>query len=586
MLHRMPFYNGGMSRRILLTHGPHTSGAADSFAGSLSKSIDSFGCRFSISRGACSSSSLRGLAATSYAFDLAANRCPTRTNYLSFSLSKLSLSPCPLANLPLHRRSQHTVCAALAAGSPSAACAANSAETATISRSVGQRPNYSPQSSALHQADSILSRATRAHSFLPTGTSRQASTMTKHDATNVVLPRDSNQALGIAKYAIDMIQSQKYSSSISQEVYDRVQLFHTDSVLCGISALSLKTSAPTILREEALEYDNPKGACVFASSVRCFPEKAIVANCAAVREWDSNGTVFGYNANRPTHQAGEFGHNDFYPVVVAAAQVNQTIDGKKALTAMIVLDEIRGRLAEVFSLKTHKIDHVVHGAIASAAVYGALLGATEEQIEAAIGMTVAHYIPYRAIRAGKQLSDSKGASAALSTEVAIISMQRAMRGFMGPRDIFRNPEAIFCWHTKQTDGDSPFDLILSYSGSDFAVQGMHFKLGLYEHQSAGMIESLIRLLCEHPELYRQPDNIREVSIVSYEPAFSIIGDPAKRDPQTRQSADHSMVYIFAALLRKAIGMGTVPGNIEDAWMALMLTPYDYSKQAINNPMTR
>jgi 2-methylcitrate dehydratase len=45
---------------------------------------------------------------------------------------------------------------------------------------------------------------------------------------------------------------------------------------------------------------------------------------------------------------------------------------------MILLDEIRGRLAEVFSLKTYKIDHVVYGAIASAAVYGAILGATPE----------------------------------------------------------------------------------------------------------------------------------------------------------------------------------------------------------------
>ena len=43
-----------------------------------------------------------------------------------------------------------------------------------------------------------------------------------------------------------------------------------------------------------------------------------------------------------------------------------------------------------------------------------------------------------------------------------------------------------------------------------------------------------------------------VRITIYEPAFGIIGDPAKRDPQTRQSADHSMVYIIATLLRKAI----------------------------------
>jgi 2-methylcitrate dehydratase len=110
---------------------------------------------------------------------------------------------------------------------------------------------------------------------------------------------------------------------------------------------------------------------------------------------------------------------------------------------MILLDEIRGRLCEVFSLKTYKIDHVVHGAIASAATYGAMMGATPEQIESAIGMVVAHYIPWRAIRAGKQLSDSKGASAAISTEAAILSVHRAMKGFIGPKDIFRNPEAIF-----------------------------------------------------------------------------------------------------------------------------------------------
>ena len=78
-------------------------------------------------------------------------------------------------------------------------------------------------------------------------------------------------------------------------------------------------------------------------------------------------------------------------------------------------------------------------------------------------MICAHYIPYRAIRAGKQLSDSKRASAALSTEVAIISMKRAIMGFVGPKDIFRNPEAF--WRINQpTNGDSPFDLVLSNSG--------------------------------------------------------------------------------------------------------------------------
>lgn len=49
---------------------------------------------------------------------------------------------------------------------------------------------------------------------------------------------------------------------------------------------------------------------------------------------------------------------------------------RQAVLGMVLVDEIRGRLAEVFSLKTHKIDHVVHGAIASIATYGALMNAS------------------------------------------------------------------------------------------------------------------------------------------------------------------------------------------------------------------
>ena len=88
----------------------------------------------------------------------------------------------------------------------------------------------------------------------------------------------------------------------------------------------------------------------------------VSVNSSAVREWDSNGTNFGYNPARGATR-GEFGHNDFYPVAVAAAQM-RGLDGRATLRAMIVLDEIRGRLAEVFALKNYKIDHVVHGAIA------------------------------------------------------------------------------------------------------------------------------------------------------------------------------------------------------------------------------
>jgi 2-methylcitrate dehydratase len=408
---------------------------------------------------------------------------------------------------------------------------------------------------------------------------------TTDSATSLTLARDTNQALGIGRYACEFMQGGEPDPA----VLHRTTMFFTDSVLCGLSALSCRTNAPTVLRNEAINYPDASGATCFGSTQRVAPEKAIAANASAVREWDSNGTNFGYNPALG-HTAGEFGHNDFYAVPLAAAQV-AGLDGVMALRGMVCLDEIRGRLAEVFSLKSYRIDHVVHGAIASAAVYGAMLGATPEQIESAIGMSVAHYIPWRAIRAGHQLSDSKGASAAISTEVAILSMRRSMQGFTGPADIFRNPEAI--WRQfEPTDGDSPFDLVLSRRGDEFAVMGMHFKLGLYEHQSAGALQGLIDLLSANPEILSEPGALSGITITAYQPAFGIIGDPAKRDPHTRQSADHSMVYIVSTMLRKAYerasreGTAAIADGNDQWWKTLMLAPIDYGADALFDAETR
>ena len=408
--------------------------------------------------------------------------------------------------------------------------------------------------------------------------------------------KNSNQGLKLAEYAASFMKKGQPSDA----VIERTKLFHTDSVICGISALAQRTNAPTILKNEASLYekksDNALKKLKFYS--RCFGstslvpvEKAVLANCAAVREWDSNGTVFGYREGFPQHQAGEFGHNDFYPVVIAAASHNGYLDGNHVIKGMILSDEIRGRLAESFSLKSYKIDHVVHGAIASAVVYGTMIGANPEQIESALGLLLAHYIPFRVIRHGYQLSDSKGASAAISTEMAIVSVRRAMMGFQGPKDVFRNPEAIFRLMSGHEAEESPFDIMLGFSGDDFSIMGQHFKLGIYEHQSGGAVQGMLDLIFANKDLIQQtPEQIDNINITIYKEAYKIICGKEKWNPTTRQSADHSMVYILSTLLRKAMEVGpslyTNTVNTDDLWKKLMLEPKDYSPTAINHEVTR
>jgi len=393
-----------------------------------------------------------------------------------------------------------------------------------------------------------------------------------------LLPADTNQARGLAAFVLDFLWNPRPVGEATLRLLER---FHVDSVGCGVSALARGANAPVVLRREALASSpaaGSRGAMCFGARRPVAIEKGVAADASAVREWDSNGTNFGHDAAKG-RTAGEFGHNDFYPVALAAAR-EAGLDGDRTLRIMLLIDEIRGRLAEVFPLRKYAIDHVHHGAVASAAAFAAALGGEVDAIESAIGMVVAHYVPYRAIRAGHQLSDSKGASAALSAEVAVSAARRSLAGFVGPKDIFRNPLAIYRRNVPCPDGHSPFDLELGLGGDAFAIHSMHFKLGLYEHQSAGALQALVDLFARCPGLAADPDGIRRIEVAIYEPAFSIIADPAKRTPTTRQSADHSLPYILARTLlkaRAAAGAGT-PG-----WDELMLLPGDYDAERIADP---
>jgi 2-methylcitrate dehydratase len=398
----------------------------------------------------------------------------------------------------------------------------------------------------------------------------------------ILLPRTTNQARGLARYCRDFLGAPR---PLGTSTLARLESFHLDSVGCGVSAVAAGANAPTVLRDEALATQpagGSRGGICFGSPQPCAVEKAVAANASAVREWDSNGTNFGYDAAKG-RTAGEFGHNDYYPVAIAAAR-EVGLDGDATLRLMLLIDEIRGRLAEVFALRKYAIDHVHHGTVACAAASAAALGGSEDQIESAIGMAVAHYVPFRAIRAGHQLSDSKGASAALAAEAAVMCGRRALAGFIGPRDVFRNPLAIYRLNEPCPDGESPFDLELGMEGDAFAINAMHFKLGLYEHQSAGALQSLVDLFTVRPAVAADLDAIRTIRVAIYEPAYSIIADPAKRSPRTRQSADHSLPYILAKTLLKARAAHAQGAPL--GWESLMLLPGDYADESIADPAIR
>ena len=211
--------------------------------------------------------------------------------------------------------------------------------------------------------------------------------------------------------------------------------------------------------------------------------------------------------------------------------------GRGTLLAMLCLDEIRGRLAEVLAKGLQDRPCAAWGDCLGGRIWRDA-GATAEQIESAIGMVVAHYVPFRAIRHGEQLSDSKGASAAISAEVAVLSMRRAMCGLCRAGRHFSQSAGCFLPVRAAAQREEPVDLELAAGGDDFAVMGMHFKLGLYEHQSAGrdcradsvFIADIRSSLPIPPRLSESASRFMSRPLASSATRTSATPDAAKRGP--------------------------------------------------------
>jgi 2-methylcitrate dehydratase len=101
---------------------------------------------------------------------------------------------------------------------------------------------------------------------------------------------------------------------------------------------------------------------------------------------------------------------------------------------------------------------------------------------------------------------------------------------------------------------------------------------------------VLNILNKNPSLLS--GEIAKIKIVAYQPAFGIIGDPSKRRPETRQSADHSMVYIVSRLIKKAreVAKSAADGKLGadnvSLWSSLMLLPIDYALSSIKDAETQ
>jgi 2-methylcitrate dehydratase len=308
----------------------------------------------------------------------------------------------------------------------------------------------------------------------------------------------------------------------------------------GVALAAINRLPVANARSQALAHPRSGGATVFGipSDERFEAEWAGWANGVAVRELDMHDTFLAADYSHPA---------DNIPPLLAVAQ-QCMCTGAQLLRAITVAYEIQIDLVRSVCLHEYKKDHIAHLGPAVASGLGALLQLDTETVYQAVQQEVHVSFTTRQSRKG-EISSWKAYAPAHAGKLAIEAVDRAMRGEKSPSPIYEGEDSVIAW---MLGGRSAaYEVPLPAPGEPCrAILDSYTKEHSAEYQAQAWIDLAFRLRGKIPDLKA----IRQIVIHTSHHTHAVIGtgsgDPQKLDPQaSRETLDHSLMYIFAAALQ-------------------------------------
>lgn len=296
-----------------------------------------------------------------------------------------------------------------------------------------------------------------------------------------------------------------------------------DSIACGLGGFDC--DAATMARKIApFPAAGDNGGVVFVHGERTTADAAAFINTAMIRFFDFNDS---FPTAHPSDTIGAL-------LAVAAAE---DVSGERLLTAVIVAYEVFNRLTESARMRYLGWDQGSGVAIAVAAGLGSMLELDEQQVIHAVSLAAVAVVPLRATRAGR-LSLWKGAATAESAREATYLTQLARMGMTGPTAAFEGRHG----HFELITGE--FTMQPFPPTGEFLLEKVRLKFWPLEYNIQIAVWAALELRERVPI-----DQVESIRIGTYWSAWHETGsEAAKWAPETRETADHSMPYIFARVL--------------------------------------
>lgn len=297
-----------------------------------------------------------------------------------------------------------------------------------------------------------------------------------------------------------------------------------------------------ITRDLAAQTPSHNGATVIGTRMKTTPDMAAFANATAARYLDIND-VYHWPGSSVGHPS------DVLTPVLAAAEYAQA-SGRAFITGVVLAYEVYLRMAD--AVYAPSFDSANFCCLGTAMATAKLLGLPRDQMSHCISMAI---VPNNALNQGRtgHLSMWKAVAAGQASRAGVFAALLARAGMEGPYLPFEG-KAGWCDHVAR----KRFSLdTMGGGGTSFKILDTLIK---QRASCATTISSI--LAAEKVAPLKNIDDVKHVTVEVYKSAKDNMATGEHHwNPNSRETADHSIPYVTAATLMD----GTVtPRSFNDA----------------------
>ena len=319
--------------------------------------------------------------------------------------------------------------------------------------------------------------------------------------------------------------------------------FLLDSVGCALAAVDNEDMAAMYRFVEKLG-GRPE-ATLIGSGTKTNAPNAALMNSLLVRALDYNDIYWEQDPSHPS--------DIIFGAISPAEAMNK--NGREALVGILIAYELEMRwcLACFPGVREVGWHHATLTQFVSPFVAGRMYDLTAEQMVAAAGISGSSHFTLGGVVAG-HLTNMKNTADPLATQSGVLAALMAREGYGGPVEVIEGKEGF--QHVIHNVELRP-EILLDGLGKKFLITECGYKAFPTEALTHQPISAVLNVMQKHGLV---AEDLTEIHIQTTTRGADILSDPSKYDPQTKETADHSLPYCIAAA---AADGGVYPNSFDD-----------------------